>query len=660
MFESYFQKNLEKRASFFQRHVLFFLLLIIVASISFFGYQRFAKVKGRVLGQATSVMQEFEAAKSAINNLDFKSSRGHFLNSSQILKDIEQELNQAGGLASILVKISPKGRNYYHLFTVAQNISQAGYILSSANLTAGDQTLAVKIKVFQNELTAARPYLLAASESLSKIEPSSLSSGESAEFAGIAQKINDLKLISQALSSQIDNAVDSLNYLLILLGEDANRRYLLLFQNNLEMRPTGGFIGSMAVLDIYQGEIQKLEVPGGGSYDLNFGIDSNILSPKPLRVLNPRWQTQDCNWFPDFAASAQKCAWFVEASAGVSFDAVIAINLPVIVDLLKVVGEIEMPDYNAVISHTNFTAFTQTVVESQKSRASGKPKQFLTDLAPILIKKIEGSLGDAYQSLQIIKIILGALNRKDILLYSASENLQSWFEQNNWAGRIEEEDPSIRQADYLHINTATVNGGKSDLNIKQEIDQQIETGDDGVLVSTVKITRKHIGKRILEDGQASPEERDFNWLTTQPNLSYIRLYAPLGSKLLEISGDIFDAEYLIKSLGPQGLEDEFLQQTVKNPLIIEKSNTRLTEEFGKTVFGNYLRIDPGSQGQLTFKYKLPFTIDDLKEDQYQLLVQKQPGIISQFRCQFNGKKLWEGKLERDELINSKFKITNPK
>lgn len=638
MFDQYLNHNSSRPRRRILPHVLIFLLLINVASISFFSYQHFARVKGRVLGQATSVIQEFEAAQSAISNLDWSGSREHFLNSSQILKDIEQELNQAGGLASILVKISPKGRNYYHLFTAAQNISQAGYILSSANLTDRDQALAVKLKVFQDELKAARPYLFSASESLNKIKPSSLPEG-------IAGKIEDLKLISQALSSQIDNVIDSLDYLLILLGENATRRYLLLFQNNLEMRPAGGFIGSLAVLDIYQGEIQKLEVPGGGSYDLNFGIDSKILSPKPLRALNPRWQVQDCNWFPDFAASAQKCAWFVEESAGASFDGVIAVNLPVIVDVLEVVGEIEMPDYGAVISHNNFTAFTQTVVESQKARESGKPKQFLTDLAPILIKKIEGSLGDAYQSLQIIKIILGALNRKDILFYSASENLQSWFEQNNWAGRIRQTD-----LDYLHVNAATVNGGKSDFNIKQEVSQYIEVKDDGLLVSTVKITRQHLGQRLPQDAKVSPQDKDFNWLTTQPNLSYIRLYAPLGSKLLDVSGDIFDGEYLMQSLGPQGLEDEFLRQTVKNPLIIEASNTRITEEFGKTVFGNYLRVDPGGIGQLTFKYQLPFTLDDLEEDKYQLLIQKQPGIISQFNSRIGEKLLYEGELEKDMII----------
>ncbi|MFH1712779.1 MAG: hypothetical protein ABH896_01135, partial [Candidatus Jacksonbacteria bacterium] len=152
MFEIYLNKDSKRGHSYIinVKQILVLFILIAVSFFLFLGYRSFSAMRGRVLGQATSVMREFEAAQSEMSNLNWSGLREHFLNSSQILEDIEQELNQAGGLASILVKISPKGRNYYHLFTAAQNISQAGYILSSANLTVEDQTFAEKLKVFQD------------------------------------------------------------------------------------------------------------------------------------------------------------------------------------------------------------------------------------------------------------------------------------------------------------------------------------------------------------------------------------------------------------------------------------------------------------------------------------------------------------------------------
>jgi hypothetical protein len=451
----------------------------------------------------------------------------------------------------------------------------------------------------------------------------------------------------------LETGLDWVDYLLILLGEQRSQRYLLLFQNNLEMRPTGGFIGSLALIDIDQGEIKKTEVPSGGSYDLNYGLTQNILSPKPLRVINPQWEMQDCNWLPDFPSSAQKCAWFLEKSMGTSVDGVIAINLPIMVKLLKVLGKIEMPNYNIVIDDNNFISFTQTLVESKGARENGRPKQFLADLAPILISKLEQELQNSHQSLEIIKIIWDALETKDILLYSFDGETQSWIENNNWGGQLADAKTSFvaSHQDYLHVNAATVNGGKSDFNIKQRINYQVDVGKDGTLVSTIEIIRGHIGQRLPADAQASQQEKDFNWLTTQPNLSYMRVYAPMGSKLLGVSGDIFDVSQIIKPIDKSSVPDKFLQQIVQNPMVMEPSNTRITQEFNKTVFGNYLKIDPGKTGHLIFKYQLPFKINDLPNNQYSLTIQKQPGIVSQFSSKFREEVLYEGELERDEIID---------
>jgi hypothetical protein len=42
-------------------------------------------------------------------------------------------------------------------------------------------------------------------------------------------------------------------------GNESPKKYLFLFQNSMELRPTGGFIGSFAVVDIDKGKIVKKE-----------------------------------------------------------------------------------------------------------------------------------------------------------------------------------------------------------------------------------------------------------------------------------------------------------------------------------------------------------------------------------------------------------------
>jgi hypothetical protein len=139
---------------------------------------------------------------------------------------------------------------------------------------------------------------------------------------------------------------------------------------------------------------------------------------------------------------------------------------------------------------------------------------------------------------------------------------------------------------------------------------------------------------------------DFNYLTTLPNLSYLRIYTSFGSQLLDVSGDIFDADYLFKKTDALELkEDEFLTQIVQNPMVREDlADTRISEEFGKTVFGSYVKLEPEEEKRVIFKYKLPFNV---KSGEYQLTVQKQPGIENQLNVRLNGEKLYEGKLEKD-------------
>ena len=80
------------------------------------------------------------------------------------------------------------------------------------------------------------------------------------------------------------------------------------------------------------------------------------------------------------------------------------------------------------------------------------------------------------------------------------------------------------------------------------------------------------------------------------------------------------------------------------------SGTRITNEFGKTAFGNWIITEPGQTTQVQFIYKLPFKawetnissnlsnwakIFQSQEpvSSYQLIVQKQSGVNSNFESQ---------------------------
>ena len=137
--------------------------------------------------------------------------------------------------------------------------------------------------------------------------------------------------------------------------------------------------------------------------------------------------------------------------------------------------------------------------------------------------------------------------------------------------------------------------------IDQNIQHYSYIQEDGSVVNTVAITLSHQGDT----------EDVFERVR---NNSYIRVYVPEGSQLIEASGyDVVDSE-LFKEVYPGFVADEDLLRISGSSMVDAKSNTVINSELGKTVFGNWLQVDPGQSKTLTFSYRLPYRLTFASED----------------------------------------------
>jgi hypothetical protein len=125
-----------------------------------------------------------------------------------------------------------------------------------------------------------------------------------------------------------------------LLGSRQDRQYLVMFQNNRELRPTGGFIGSFALVDVSRGEVRKVLVDT--IYNPDGQLKDFLIPPVPLQKITDRWFARDANWFADFRTSASKVAHLFERSGGPTVDGVLAITPVLLEDLLRLTGPISM------------------------------------------------------------------------------------------------------------------------------------------------------------------------------------------------------------------------------------------------------------------------------------------------------------------------------
>ena len=526
-------------------------------------------------------------------------------------------------LAALLTGNGERLASGEKLLAAGESVARAGEELAAGIEAAqgSPETVAKKLDRMRLALVAALPHLETASAELGDVPLRSLPESFRAPFDGIRDDV-------AGAVSDLKRATASGDVLLDAIGANGKRRYLVVFQNSRELRPTGGFIGSYALMDLEDGSIENIEIPGGGSYDLRGGLNQRIAAPEQLRLVNPRWEFQDANWFADFPTSARSLVWFYEKSGGPTVDGVIAVTSNMMEDLLRHVGPVAMPEYGKTIDAENFHLETQKSVEIEYDRETNRPKQIISDMAP---KVLKGLMDGGAEDMPALASAMGkALASKDVQVWFRDEKAQAAAADFGWTGELA---PPSEGSDFLAVVDTNVAGGKTDAAVKADIRHETRIEGNGAIVDTVTVTRTHRGQK----GEL---------FTGIKNIDYIRFYVPKGSELL--SADGFQAPgqgYFLPT--DDTLQPSTLLEAVEGQVRThEASDTRVSEESGLTVFGNWVQTEPGESRTVKISYRLPFRIQDLAsvpETRFEkvrealgawtptaamkLVVRKQPGAI---------------------------------
>lgn len=593
-------------------------------------YQDVQLTKNKIVSDSTDGFVSLQNSTAALMQSNLPTAQlainealNSFGNAVETMQTKHQILQR---IVSVIPVMDNEVKSRQNLLLAGQKIALGNtYLLKgmgeSQNNTSS--TLEERMDIIMEHLHAAIPNYQSAMDSLNSVDVSALPLEHQGPF-------KDFKNIFGAVLNDLKNLSDLGNSLKEVFGAQGQRRYLLVFQNPAELRPTGGFMGSFAIMDVKDGKILNLEVPPGGTYDLQGQLDQYITPPTPLLLTNKRWEFQDANWFPDFSVSAQKILWFYRHSRNTTADGVIAINASVLERLLAITGPITDTKRGLRISTDNALSTIQKVVETSPEKSDRKPKQILSDLAPQFIEHFKNS--QPKDLIPLLTNLQDALSKKEIQAYFIDQTAQDAVDQMGWSGKIL---PTNSNQDYLAIFNTNIHGQKSDAKIEQKISHQAIVEDDGAISDTVIITRTHTGQNQEE-------------MYGSPNIDYIRVYVPQGSELISASGFTWPDEANFHVPESYYKSDDLLNQTEKEIKIDERTGTRITQEFGKTAFGNWVVTTPGQTSQIQFTYRLPFKIDNLngttrdvwqkllatkKVNPYQLVVQKQSGIDSGFESQ---------------------------
>jgi len=372
-----------------------------------------------------------------------------------------------------------------------------------------------------------------------------------------------------------------------LLGQPDPQKYLLIFQNNAEIRPSGGFLTAYAILETHRGKITPLLSKDIYSLDAKFG--KKLPPPEPIKKYLPlvyNWHLRDMNLSPDFKVSME--TFFPNYKSVAQYkdvDGIIGIDVQLPVDLLTVLGEIGVANWGNYSADIDPRCNCPQVVykmEDYATRPTYYIKQDRKGMIGPLMHSILLNVMNSPKKLwpQFINIGLKNIKEKHLMFYFFDDQMQQVAENFNSAGRIKDFDQ-----DYFHLNDSNFGGSKSNLYIQQEIQQEIDVTSDGTITKTVTII------------YTNPEpEDDCNLESGGLCLNgflrdWVRLYVPEGSELIEVLGSEVKAS--------------------------------TSKDLGKTVIETFIELRPESKTKLIVKYKLPYKL--AKDQPYKLFIQKQPG-----------------------------------
>ncbi len=607
----------------FAKPVQLFVFTALLVSLGIGGVSYASKgldAKGKVLGVSQSGFENLASAINDLSNRNFENSSKRFAeahekfsNGSEILEGIGGSILDVARFVPYATKVS-SGRNAVeagkHLSLAGGYMNEVAHTFSEIeNLVGkfGDDGFSFLdiLKMTEKNISLAKAELDAAQNNIDKIVITDLPEDKRDEFFLLKENMPDIR-------KSLDFFLANSHILTDLLGGNGPRKYLFLFQNNSEMRATGGFIGSYGLLDISNGRVKNFFIDG--IYNPDGQLKEKIVPPQPIQKISAAWSLHDSNWFADFPMSAKKAITFYEKTGGPTVDGVVTFTPALIKKMLAITGPIEMPEYEVTLDENNFTEVTQYEVEVDYDKEENEPKKILADLAPILLQKLLDKK-DIESISKIVQVLLLGLDEKHILIYSSNPELQRIVSQQGWSGEIL---PS--SCDYLSVINTNINGFKTDAVVEEKIEHGAEIQEDGSIVDTVTITRRHTGGNS-----------EYEWFN-KVNADYMRVYVPEGAKLLEASGHTREAHKQPLDYDALNFKrDADVEREERDMIIDPESGTRIYNEAGKTVFANWVYISPQEEVSVTYKYILPVrmfqvSIDGSNPvDSYSLVFQKQSG-----------------------------------
>lgn len=387
-----------------------------------------------------------------------------------------------------------------------------------------------------------------------------------------------------------------------ILGSAKEQKYLFLFQNNMELRGGGGFIGSYGLLTIKSGRLLTLKIDD--IYSIDGQLKGHVTPPDEiLHFLGQNdYYLRDSNTSADFSLNSKRAAWFFEKETGYLVDGVIALDLSAVEKILAVTGPLTLTDYDKEITSKNLFLEAETQAEANFFPGSTQKKDFLAKLGKALLAKLP------VLSAEKIPLLLSAVNssldEKHLQAFSFNQNLETALLAVNSGGGLETNSclPKTNCVnDQVLVLDNNFGANKVNYFLDRKIARTTTIGKEGEVREKLVVNYKN----------NSPAE-------TWPGGQYknmIKIYAPSGSRLLAFNiGD--DRKATVSGI----LREDIIKKVKPGEFLVYESS-----ESGRTTWTSEVLVPVGSQKTVSLDFELPVKLNFREIAQLEATAEKQAG-----------------------------------
>jgi nucleoside-diphosphate-sugar epimerase len=388
-------------------------------------------------------------------------------------------------------------QNVDNLFDYAKHASSALkhasrsaiYASEIKDVILGDSQLNIT-----DNLAKLRVELHGAYSSLAQLEsvsPRDLSVNSFGVLSGVHQKIFAAKNSISQYRSTIEKSLNLMEIFTDTFAVNDKKSYLILLQNNAELRPTGGFIGSLATISFDDAKLSELKVDD--VYALDGQLKGHVEPPTEIKKYlgEAGWYLRDANWDPDFPTSSRQIEWFFEKETKRKVDGVIALNLYVVKEILENLGPVTLEDYESTITSENLFRISEYYSEVNSFPGSTQKKDFLGSLTASLMSQMKNA--DSQVLFEVVQSLYESLEKGQLLVFLHDQHSQEVLSEYGWDGSLKNVSctgsitDALCRKTYISVREANIGVNKANYFIDRFIDLRQDL-DEKSLVTTINLT----------------------------------------------------------------------------------------------------------------------------------------------------------------------------